>query len=503
MLSLMLDYKNVYALEVSIGGISIGGKHPVCIQSMTSTNTMDTEATVAQVMRLAEAGCEMVRITAQGVREAENLAVIKEHLHQNDIDIPLIADIHFNPKAAEVAAQIVEKVRINPGNYVDRNKTKTDYSDYEYAIELEKIRQRLSPLIEICKSHNTAIRIGTNHGSLSDRILSRYGNTPAGMVASAMEFVQICQEADFNNLVLSMKASNVNQMVEANLLLVERMLKQGVYYPIHLGVTEAGDGEDGRIKSAAGIGSLLAAGIGDTIRVSLTEEPEAEIPVAKKLVSFYGIKAKEAIKANSEQWFVSDAYATEKALPLVITSDFSDKADAMGGQILTSEESDQVVYKLSYPSIDMEDLLIRTAVDFKILAEAKSGGLWLDNAGRFSPNEIADVSFGVLQALGLRISKTEYIACPSCGRTLFNIVEQLERVRQETSHLKGLKIAVMGCIVNGPGEMADADYGYVGAGPSKVSLYKGKQVVKKNVDEADAVAALIELIKEGGDWKQQ
>jgi len=377
---------------VHIGDLPLGSDYPVRVQSMTNTCTMDTESTVSQCIRIIEAGGEYVRITAQGIREAEHLAVIKKELHRRGYRNPLIADIHFNPQAAETAARIVEKVRINPGNYVDRKSTvpKT-YTESDYAAELERIHERLLPLIKICKEYGTAIRIGSNHGSLSDRIVNRYGDSPQGMVESAMEFLRIFEAEQFNQVVLSMKASNVRVVIESTRLLVERMAQENMFYPLHLGVTEAGEGEDGRIKSAVGIGSLLMDGIGDTIRVSLTEAPEAEIPVA----------------------------------------------------------------------------------------------------------------LNILQACRLRMSKPEYISCPSCGRTQFDLQTTAAKIRERTSHLIGLKIGIMGCIVNGPGEMADADYGYVGAGQGKITLYKQREVVKRNIPEEHAVEELINLIKANGDWKEK
>ena len=377
---------------VHIGDLPLGSDYPVRVQSMTNTCTMDTEATVAQSIRIIEAGGEYVRIAAQGIREANHLAAIKKELHRRGYRNPLIADIHFNPKAAETAARIVEKVRINPGNYVDRKSTvPKSYTDAEYTAELERIHERLLPLIRICKQYGTAIRIGSNHGSLSDRIVNRFGDTPQGMVESAMEFLRIFEFEDFNQVALSMKASNVRVVIESTRLLVERMAQENMFYPLHLGVTEAGAGEDGRIKSAVGIGSLLMDGIGDTIRVSLTEPPEAEIPVA----------------------------------------------------------------------------------------------------------------LNILQACRLRMSKPEYISCPSCGRTQFDLQTTAAKIREHTSHLKGLKIGIMGCIVNGPGEMADADYGYVGAGPGKITLYKQHEPVKRNIPEELAVEELIRLIKTNGDWKDK
>ncbi len=455
---------------VQIGNLSVGGNHPLRLQSMTNTNTLDTAATVAQCIRLYEAGCEIVRITAPGIKEAENLFNIKKELNKREIQIPIIADIHFNPKTAEVAAQIVEKVRINPGNYVDRNRGKVDYSEKEYQLELEKIAQRLNPLLTICKENGTAIRIGTNYGSLSERILAKYGNTPRGMVESAMEFVQICKDFGFQNLVLSMKASRVKIMIEANKLLVERLIESGQYFPIHLGVTEAGNGDEARIKSAAGIGSLLAAGIGDTIRVSLAEEPEAEIPVAKKLVNYYARKGNAVHQKNPK------------------TSDITGKGDFP-------------ILKMQYPGIPYDELLIRSTVDFTLLHQKTNvKDIRITNQGQTNDSQLEILSQNIQQALGIRNYKTEFIACPSCGRTQFNLFAALEKVKKQTSHLKNLTIAVMGCIVNGPGEMADADYGYVGAGPGKVTIYKGSLPVLKNIKETEAVQALIDLIKKEGDW---
>lgn len=377
-----------HSRQIKIGNLTLGGGAPIRVQSMTNTDTLDTQATVLQTLRLVEAGCEMVRITAPDVKAAENLANIKNELLRRGCDVPLVADIHFNPLAADTAAAIVEKVRVNPGNYTDRNTGKIHFSDQEYADELLRIGDKMSHLIDICKQHHTAMRIGINHGSLSERIMSRYGNTPEGMAQSAIEFAQVCRQQDYHDLVFSMKASNVKFMVQSTRLLVEKMQALGMDYPIHLGVTEAGDGDQGRLKSAAGIGALLIDGIGDTIRVSLTEDPVAEIPVA----------------------------------------------------------------------------------------------------------------YDILQAVGARISKAEYISCPSCGRTQYNIQEALQTIKSRTSHLKGLKIGVMGCIVNGPGEMADADYGYVGSGAGKITLYKKQQVMKRNIDQSQAVDELIALIKECGDW---
>lgn len=374
--------------QILIGNLTLGGGAPIRVQSMTNTDTMNTQATVEQTLRLAEKGCELIRITAPDVKAAHNLCHIKNELAKHNCYVPLAADIHFNPLAAEEAAKIVEKVRVNPGNYTDRNTGKTEWTEQEYADELKKIGDNMARLIDICKEHHTAMRIGTNHGSLSQRIMSRYGNTPEGMAQSAIEFAEICEQQDYHDLVFSMKASNVKVMVQSTRLFVHKMEERGMNYPIHLGVTEAGDAMQARLKSAAGIGALLLDGIGDTIRVSLTEDPVEEVPVA----------------------------------------------------------------------------------------------------------------YDILQAVGARISQCEYIACPSCGRTQYDIQQALHDIKVRTMQLKGIKIGVMGCIVNGPGEMADADYGYVGAGAGKITLYKGKQVVRQNIDQADAVEELVNLIKENGDW---
>jgi len=513
--------------EVSIGNLKIGANNPIRIQSMTNTNTLDTKATVEQVVRLVDAGCEIVRITAQGTREAENLANIKRELSKKGIHVPLVADIHFNPKAAEVAAAIVEKVRINPGNYVGRSRGKVDFTESEYKIELEKIAEKIFPLINICKQHGTAIRIGTNHGSISERILAKYGNTPKGMVASAMEFIHICRDFDFHELVLSMKASNVAVMKEANELLVKAMLESGFYYPLHLGVTEAGNGLEGRVKAAAGIGGLLAIGIGDTIRVSLTEEPEAEIPVAKNIVELFGqrkdlrdeilLKNKaiipvltKSIKTLTGENFpvISNSISSQAELfkmnenELSLSSPKGNISQIPFKEIRFNKlsKAEKPIIKLSYRDKNFEKLQLFAAAEFSVItSKIKPGGIWIDAEDNLE--KVNELSLAILQAMGLRFSKTEFIACPSCGRTLFNLMTELEKVKSQISHLKGLKIAVMGCIVNGPGEMADADYGYVGAGPGKVTLYKGKEAVLKNIDEEKAVESLISLIKEGGDWR--
>lgn len=497
---------------VNIGDVPLGGNYPVRIQSMTSTDTMDTRATVEQSIRMIKAGSEYVRITAPSVRAAENLANIKKELQRSGYDTPLIADIHYNPKAAEIAAQLVEKVRINPGNYVDKKSAgKVEFTEAEYRDEIEKIALRLHPLLRICKENGTAIRIGTNHGSLSDRILSKYGDTPEGMVESTLEFVRICKDFGFYDLVLSLKASNTRIMIDANRLLVKRMLEEDMDFPVHLGVTEAGDAEDGRIKSAVGIGTLLAEGIGNTVRVSLTEEPEFELPVAGKIVDFaaqirsgedttksryYGIPVSENLKIP-----VVLSSKEDKKADLLVTGD---KAKDQAGREYPIGEPDPEtlpILKNHYEISNQEDFIIRASIDYaKPLLEGKCKGIWMETDERI-PNEfVTGTSFDILQATGLRISKTEFIACPSCGRTLFNIQEALGRIKETTRHLKGLKIAVMGCIVNGPGEMADAHYGYVGSGKGVVTLYKGKEVRKRNIDEKHAVEELVKLIKDGGDW---
>jgi (E)-4-hydroxy-3-methylbut-2-enyl-diphosphate synthase len=447
---------------VKVGKMTIGGNNAIIVQSMTNTSTLNTKATVEQIKSLYNAGCQIIRLSVKDVKEAENLKNIKAGLNKLKIDIPLVADIHFNPKLAEVAARIVEKVRINPGNYVDKNRDKTSFSNEEDKKEIQNISLRLKPLLEICKKHNTAIRIGTNHGSLSERILFKYGNTAEGMVNSALEFVEICRNQNFHNIILSMKSSHVPTMIAANKLLVTKMQNRGYFYPIHLGVTEAGNGEDARIKSAAGIASLLAENIGDTIRVSLTEKPENEIPFAKKLIEKYGLRTAVEMPVN---------------------------------QGVTTKPQE---YYLNYKNLNSEQLLISASVDFTRLHLHKPAKLL-----RVANNKIENKTLAnnILQALGIKYSKAEFIACPSCGRTLFDIEVELEKVRLKTFHLKGVKIAVMGCFVNALGEMADADYGYVGSGFEKVSLYKGKQLIKKNIPVNNAVSELVEIIKKNNDWK--
>jgi len=628
----LLNYQRWQTREVTIGKVSMGGSNPIRIQSMTTTDTMDTEGTVAQCIRMVESGCDYIRITAPSLKEAENLRVIKASLREKGYDVPLIADIHYTPNAAELAAKIVEKVRVNPGNYVDKKKFNIiDYTDEQYQEELERIKVRFTPLVEICKEHGTAMRIGTNHGSLSDRIMSRYGDSPLGMVESAMEFLRICEGLNYHNIVLSMKASNPQVMVQAYRLLVNHMMKEGMNYPLHLGVTEAGDGEDGRIKSAVGIGTLLEDGLGDTIRVSLTEDPEFEAPIAKLLADRYvtreektKVTATQEVQINpfeyhkrtstlvqnvgtgevpriicdlsnleniqaanlyalgyqysvpTDKWTITDTaldyvYVGDKELSfeipgtLGIIQDYDtwlkDANKAQHYPLIDIETLKKVKIPqglMNFISVDVElvtkedllyisansntvlilngnhthgmaqqrrvfNLLLSSQIDipvvihnsykglsfeaFQLYAPTDFGALILDGQsdGIFITSDlplqkVIATAFGVLQATRTRISKTEYISCPSCGRTLFELQETTAKIRKRTDHLKGLKIGIMGCIVNGPGEMADADYGYVGSGVGKITLYKGQTVVKKSIPSEQAVDELINLIKDGGDW---
>lgn len=666
----LTEYSRFVTREVAIGDVPLGGNNPIRIQSMTTTDTMDTIGTVEQSIRMIEAGCEYVRITAPSIKEAQNLAEIKKQLRMRGYTTPLVADIHFTPNAAEVAARIVEKVRVNPGNYADKKKfDQLDYTDAEYQGELERIYQKFAPLVKICKEYGTAMRIGTNHGSLSDRIMSRYGDTPQGMVESAMEFMRMCEQLNYYNLVISMKSSNPQVMVQAYRMLVETMVAEGMNYPLHLGVTEAGDGEDGRIKSAVGIGTLLEDGLGDTVRVSLTEEPEAEAPVAIALVeryvkraekvegerqkekgehtpepltfnllpstySPYDYKKRETYEANAfigghmvprvvvdlsksnlkDPSILNDAgymysavldkynmaeqsvdfvyladelpsftlpgnlkqlynYPTWQKLtnktlchPVFTLKEYVDRnADRSSAlnlvrikpQDLDSDEfgliplDHSLVFVLETNAAHgmanqrafffrMEELgldvpvIVKRSYDFEsgspevrksesdlltthhsplttqlqlyaatdmgaLLVDGFGDGIWID-APQAPTKVITSTAFGILQATRSRISKTEYISCPSCGRTLFDLMETTQMIRSRTSHLKGLKIGIMGCIVNGPGEMADADYGYVGSGPGKVTLYRGKEAVKKNIASANALDELIGIIKDDGNW---
>ncbi len=555
--------------EVQAGSVTIGGKQPVRIQSMTNTNTFDTVSTVAQTIALIKAGCELVRITAPTVKAARNLYNIKNELRLKGYQTPLIADIHFQPKAAETAAEIVEKVRINPGNYADKKKKPGAYSDTAYDLELIRIAERFQPLLKVCQFNGTAIRIGVNQGSLSNRIMSRYGDTPAGMVESALEFARICEDFSFHNFVISMKSSNVRLMIQATRLLIARMTATKMNYPVHLGVTEAGDGEDGRIKSAIGIGTLLEEGIGDTIRVSLTEDPVNEIPFAKKLISFYtdsnGLRTlppampplknpftyqkRDTLKVgdiggdrhpvvvasthgNEADISLKPDYIFDKKVLRAVTASFHTRIywvkDIFQGDLADGERpiviepgSDApvsdfrnaidflnhhnimlpVILKSHYSFSDPVDFLIRASIDLgSLLVDGDCDGIWLGASDSMSPEYALQMAFGILQASGARITRTEFIACPSCGRTKFNILEALQKVKAATNHLKGLKIAVMGCIVNGPGEMADADYGYVGEGRGKVTIYKSSIPVSKNIPENEAVETLVALIKEHMDW---
>ncbi|HMG94307.1 MAG TPA: (E)-4-hydroxy-3-methylbut-2-enyl-diphosphate synthase [Chryseolinea sp.] len=632
----LVQYSRRKTIEVKIGEVPIGGENPIRVQSMTTIDTMDTIGSVEQSIRMIEAGCEYVRITAPSVKEAQNLQEIRKELRRRGYNTPLVADIHFTPNAAELAARIVEKVRINPGNYADKKRFETiDYTESSYQAELDRIRKKFIPLIRICKEYGTAMRIGTNHGSLSDRIMSRYGDSPVGMVESALEFLRICEDESYYNIVLSMKSSNPQVMVQAYRLLVQKLDEEAFKpYPLHLGVTEAGDGEDGRIKSSVGIGTLLEDGLGDTIRVSLTEEPEAEVPVANDLVKRYDKRAghkpiapidtypitpfeynrrntrqvlnfggehhiprvvadfssKEKITPASlfalgyqysvklDKWNITDmacdfiflgdrsidfeipgtlgliynhrtwlgqrskdrTYPFIRAEQYISGVELSDKANfiyaciehfndvlidklkkdptavlvidtynehGMAEQrrlfvMLMNGQCDvPVIIGRAYKDISLDHLQLYAATDF--------GGLFVDGLGdgifiaaeNCGPDKkVNETAFNILQATRTRISKTEYISCPSCGRTLFDLQETTGRIRSRTSHLKGVKIGIMGCIVNGPGEMADADYGYVGSGPGRITLYKGKEVVRKNVPTEQAVDELINLIHEHGDW---
>lgn len=446
--------------EITVGNIRLGGDNPIRVQSMTNTSTMNTEASVAQILRIAEAGGELVRLTTQGTREAENMDLISQAVRRAGCPVPLVADVHFNPNVADVAARYCEKVRINPGNYVDaaRQFKQLEYTDEQYAQELQKIEDRLLPFLDICREHGTAVRIGVNHGSLSDRIMSRYGDTPAGIVESCMEFLRICVRHNFMNVVISIKASNTVVMVQSMRLLVQEMDKEGMTFPLHLGVTEAGEGEDGRIKSAVGIGALLTEGIGDTIRVSLSEAPEKEIPVARQLVDM--IPECSRLRQEAEEGI----------------------------------KDDTVTLRLEASSL--EELQLKAAMAVGAIFIDKKAHLLDIEAEGFDEATLRDLSDSILQAARIKFVKTEYISCPGCGRTLYDLEGTIHKIKAATAHLKGLKIAIMGCIVNGPGEMADADYGYVGAARGKVSLYKAKECIEKNIPEEEAVERLLRFIEE-------
>lgn len=557
------NYRRRHSSTVQIGNVPLGGDNPIRIQSMTSTSTLDTDASVAQCRRIFDAGADYVRLTAQGVREAHNIGEIRAALHAAGYTKPLVADIHFNPKAAFEAAATTDKVRINPGNFVDAARTfkKLEYTDKEYAAELEKIRRAVVPFLAICREHHTAVRLGVNHGSLSDRIMSRYGDTPAGMVESAMEYLRIFREENFNDVAISIKASNTVIMVETVRRLVAEMDREDMHYPLHLGVTEAGDGEDGRIKSAVGIGTLLAEGIGDTVRVSLSEEPDLEIPVARKLVDY--ITAREGHApisgcfAKAYNRIAPERRPTNAVgsiggqnVPIVATTlcpadvaaiatkpdfflsdvnwkavDASAKAEGFSDDdvlLLTSHHANPVgeieafihrlwnngckapvVVRMRYDDADEEDVQVKAGADFgALLLNGLVDGIVLDAPNLPNNADAVAYSFGILQAARRRTTKTEYISCPSCGRTLYDLQHAVKEIKAATSHLKGLKIGIMGCIVNGPGEMADADYGYVGAAVGKVSLYKGKECVERNVPQDVALTHLIDLIKANGDWTE-
>ncbi|MBV9172429.1 MAG: (E)-4-hydroxy-3-methylbut-2-enyl-diphosphate synthase [Chloroflexi bacterium] len=523
--------------EVQIGTVAVGGNNPIRVQSMTTTRTQDIEGTLAQTVRLVEAGCEIVRITAPTVNDARAIGEIKRRLRANGIVVPLVADIHFSPAAAMEAAEHVEKVRVNPGNFADQKFFRIrEYTDEDYAAEIDRIDERFTPLVLKCKERGVAMRIGSNHGSLSDRIMNRYGDTPAGMVESALEFLRIAARHDYHDIVLSMKASNPKVMIQAYRLLVARMDDQGMQpYPLHLGVTEAGLGEDGRIKSAVGIGALLDDGLGDTIRVSLTEEPEEEVPVAQRLVAPYnaGLLQARAIPEVAER---VDPYSYTRRLTrtvdvgglrigggeTVAVLDPPEEALAQPPDLthiaaleeavpwydavrmyrrLAATAGDQPMHvQVNVPGDDLE-VLLRTST---VLGSLLCDGLG-DTVGLTAPLADDDRSrllFSVLQAAGVRITRTEFVSCPSCGRTLFDLQSTTERIASRTSHLKGVKIAVMGCVVNGPGEMADADFGYVGGSPGRVNLYVGKEVVEKGVPEAEADERLIDLIRRHGKWQE-
>lgn len=625
----LTQYERRKTIEVNIGGVPLGAENPIRVQSMTTVDTMDTEGSIEQSIRMVESGCEYVRITAPSIKEAQNLEEIRKGLRAKGYKVPLVADIHFTPNAAELAAKIVEKVRVNPGNYADKKKfEELAYTDETYELELKRIREKFEPLVKLCKEHGTAMRIGTNHGSLSDRIMGRFGDTPLGMVESALEFLRICEDLEYYDIVISMKASNTRVMVQAYRLLVHKLEQEGLRpYPLHLGVTEAGDGEDGRIKSAVGIGALLEDGLGDTVRVSLTEEPEFEAPVAQKLVSRYAnrpghsaiasldespvnpfvyerrvtqevlnigdhnvprviadFSKKKSIEVKDlkeighfylpepDKWRMNDTGADYlysgshpvdfmlpnglqeiidfhvwknledqgKKYPLVQLNEFS----AVENSQLTfvAVESDELesidqlkgienaiillhtnnthamaslrrfIFELITREIDLPVVInwhqeISDKEDFQLASATDIGGLLIDGlgdgvmlAGNGNKKVENDTAFGILQAARTRMTKTEYISCPSCGRTLFDLQETTAMIRKRTDHLKGVKIGIMGCIVNGPGEMADADYGYVGSGKDKITLYRGQEVVKRAVHSDYAVDELIQIIKDDGNW---
>lgn len=564
----LFNYTRRATVEVNVGGVAIGNGHTIKVQSMTNTGTMDTEGSVEQVIRIVDKGGELVRLTTQGNREAVNLGNIKQQLVARGYKVPLVADVHFNASVADTATRYADKVRVNPGNYVDTARTfkHIDYTDVEYAEELKRLRERFVAFLNLCKAEGKAVRVGVNHGSLSDRIMSRYGDTPSGVVESCMEFLRICRDEDFKDVVVSIKTSNTSMMVTTVRRLVRVMAEEGIAYPLHLGVTEAGDAEDGRIKSAVGIGALLADGIGDTLRVSLAEAPENEIPVAKELVDYIAVRAGHAvIDAQPYEGFnyeepvrrttVSVGVVGGDNVPVVVggvTEDVDVKPDYLASDIdlkkvntatdgafveitlddLTTENIEKiktlkdvvlvassshanpvgelravvhtlvnngvtapVIIRRAYNEASVETLRLKAAADMGVLLiDGLVDGLWLENSVG-TATELNSIAFGILQATRTRISKTEYIACPGCGRTMYDLQGTLARIKAATAHLKGLKIGVMGCIVNGPGEMADADYGYVGAARGKVSLYRKKECVEKNIPEEEAIEKLLQLIE--------
>ncbi len=486
-----LKYSRRSSHEVSFGGVTIGANRPIAVQSMTNTPTADVELSVAQTKRIAQAGAEIVRLTAQGKREGEALAPIMQKLREEGCTAAIVADIHFTPEIAMIAAESVDKVRINPGNFRTTNG------------ELER-------LIEICRRRGVALRIGVNHGSLAKRIFDEWGDTPEGMVASAMEFLQMCRKADFHDVVVSMKSSNTRVMVHAYRLLVEAMEREGMTYPLHLGVTEAGDGIEGRIKSAVGIGALLADGIGDTLRVSLTEDPEHEVPVGRMLVDYFSKRSGEFEVENIESYSPTTFRPRTQHKPIVhseISTEY-DVVEAISENpthewravILNRTDRRPVVLRRHYNSNDVEQVAIYAASDMgQLLLDGLAEGVWVD-APNIAEETVHDIELMILQAARLRFSRTEYIACPSCGRTLYDIQATLAEIKARTSHLKDLKIGVMGCIVNGPGEMADADYGYVGSSPEHITLYRGREIVERNIHQSEALDHLIEIIKRDGRW---
>ena len=564
----LFNYSRRKSVEVKVGGVTIGYGNPVRVQSMTNTSTMDTDGSVEQVLRIVGKGGELVRLTTQGNREAVNMGSIKEQLKARGCNVPLVADVHFNASVADTAARYADKVRVNPGNYVDAARTfkQIDYTDAEYADELKRLRERFVAFLDICKAEGKAVRVGVNHGSLSDRIMSRYGDTPSGVVESCMEFLRICRDEQFNDVVVSIKTSNTSMMVTTVRRLVRVMAEEGISYPLHLGVTEAGDAEDGRIKSAVGIGALLADGIGDTLRLSLAEAPENEIPVAKELAGYVALREGQplidaavapcfdyeepqrratlaagivggdnlpvvvggavtdadiapdfiagelevlSLDNASDGAFVAVAYsdltpdniARIKLLKDIVLVASSRHVNAVGElravvhRLMIEGIQAPVIVRRAYNEESIETLRIKAAADLGVLLiDGLVDGLWIENPSGTAA-ELNSIMFGILQATRARISKTEYIACPGCGRTMYDLQGTLARIKAATAHLKGLKIGVMGCIVNGPGEMADADYGYVGAARGKVSLYRKKECVEKNIPEDEAIERLLELIE--------